>query len=176
MSEKPPNCLTGFWFLINLINHHKVTQSQLCARLAPAARRSASADGDCTLCTSPLCFRNMPSHLSALLMRCIAKQVLHRISSATHSRFRLAILPKLQFSTEINRLTFHLLPHMATFRNSSVTIADPVPRYEHLCLHHVLGIPHYLSAATAILPPQHRWYRLLQLLPSMAPFSLSLFF
>jgi hypothetical protein len=137
---------------------------------------SASADSDCALCTSPWCFRNMPSHLKAPLMRCIPKQVLHCISSGIPPRFRLAILPKSQYSSEIKPLTLHLLPHMATFRNSSVTIVDPVPRYEHLCLHHALGIPHYLSAATATLPLQHRWSRLLQLLPSMAPFSLSLFF
>jgi hypothetical protein len=62
------------------------------------------------------------------LMRRVATQALLCTSTALLTRFGLASLPKASIVKPPALLTTHPLRSMATFRNASVTIVDPVPR------------------------------------------------
>ena len=62
--------------------------------------------------------------------RCAATQPLqHCIRVALRTQFCSASRPKVARSIQACRLPEYTLRHMATFRNATVTITDPVPRY-----------------------------------------------
>ncbi len=117
------------------------------SRFLPPPRRIGMGANHCCLgcvgraaapCAPPSCFRNLHVDAWAALMRRVALHALHR-STALPTPGRSAALPGASSSVTFAKQTIGNLriastertfTHMATFRNASVTIADPVPRFE----------------------------------------------